>query len=49
MTKLWSYNKITGYWVMERECSTDTAHEWLAIFQNDEPAKKFKISKNKPR
>jgi len=48
MTGLWSYDNITGYWRLERIVGTDTAENWLRIFQNDEPDVVFKLSKNRP-
>lgn len=47
--KLWKYNKITGYWVLVRDCAEDTADTWLFIFQKDEPNEIFKLSKTKPK
>jgi hypothetical protein len=46
--KLWKFNKITGYWVFQRDCTNETASRWLKLFQNDEPGEFFKLSKNKP-
>lgn len=45
---LWSYNKATGYWKLERMCEKETAQKWLGIFKSDEPQKAFKLSKHKP-
>lgn len=47
--KLWKYNRITGYWIIQRECNDNTADRWLAVFQKDEPDELFKLSRNKPR
>lgn len=49
MTKLWKLNPITGFWCFVRECSEDTAQQWLDVFINDEPEGVFKLSKNKPK
>jgi hypothetical protein len=46
--KLWKYNRITGYWVYQRECNPDTADQWLVIFQKAEPEESFILRKNKP-
>jgi hypothetical protein len=48
-TKLFKYNKITGYWNYVRTCDLTVAKEWLAYFQKTEPNETFKLSKNKPR
>ena len=34
---IWRYNKITGYWVHERNCTAETAATWLAMWQKDQP------------
>ena len=47
--KLWKYNPVTGYWVYVRDCDKQTAAQWLAIFQFDEPKAQFKLSARKPR
>ena len=46
---LWRYNQVTGYWTHERSCLPETAEQWLAVFQKDEPDAYFKISKHKPK
>jgi len=46
---LWQYNKITGYWKFVRDLTPDTAAQYLAIFQADEPNETFKIATRKPR
>ena len=46
---LWRYNPITGCWRMERMCSPDTAQQWLALFQKDEPNVHFALSRFAPR
>jgi hypothetical protein len=50
MTKLalWRYKPVTGYWAFVRDVTEDTAQQWLAIWQADEPEIEFKISKRKP-
>ena len=48
MTKLWKYNRITGYWVLMRDCFFDRRADWLRIFQSDEPGETFKASRNRP-
>lgn len=48
-TSLWKYNKVTGLWVHCRVCGTETAKEWLTLFQKDELSERFKVSKNKPK
>lgn len=32
------------HWQHERDCRTETAHGWLAIFSEDEPAITFVLS-----
>lgn len=46
---LWRFNPITGCWRMERACLPDTAHQWLALFQKDEPKAHFALSRFAPR
>ena len=46
--KLWKYNPVTGYWIIAREVQSNTAKQWLAVFQKDEPHAHFKLSKNRP-
>jgi hypothetical protein len=46
---IWEYNPITGYWKYVRSVTDKTADEWLKIFQSDEPGKKFRVSKRKPK
>jgi len=48
MIGLWKYNKITGYWNLERQCAAETADQWLEVFQKDEPDEIFKLSLRKP-
>lgn len=48
-TRLWKYNKVTGYWVFVRSCLKETAAEWLAIHQNDDTGATYKLSKGKPK
>lgn len=48
-TKLWKYNRRSGYWDLQR--STVNPHDeekWLGIFQKYEPSEHFKLSKNRP-
>ena len=45
---LWKKNPITGYWRAERQVSRETAQQWLAIFQSDEPNALFVVSARKP-
>lgn len=45
---LWRYNSTTGYWVLERMCSTVSSGKWLEVFKKDEPSASFKLSKTKP-
>jgi len=47
--KLWRYNKITGYWILMRDCASNNAAQWLEVFQADEPKEYFKLSNKKPR
>lgn len=41
---LHKYNKITGYWKIERECTFETYKQWLEIFQKDSPEDTFVVS-----
>lgn len=47
-TKLWRYNRITGYWIFERNVSTETAEKWLSRFRKCNPGEFFKVSKKQP-
>ncbi len=47
-TKLWKYNKTTGYWNMVRVCAKETAEQWLHTFTADEPDQTFVLSTRKP-
>lgn len=46
---LWKYNKITGYWKLERNVTPETKDQWLKTFKEDEPKETFMISKTKPK
>lgn len=46
---LWRFNPITGFWRIERTCAPETADQWLALFQTDEPNAHFKLSRFSPR
>jgi len=49
--KLWSkrWNASAGlHWRLERECTEETAKQWLAIFQKDELDTIFVVSEHKP-
>ena len=48
MITLWKYNKVTGYWIVCRQCEEDTAQSWLTIFKQDEPGSMFVLSRRKP-
>lgn len=48
LTKIWSYNAITGYWKLERDCYFERREDWLRIFRGDEPGKVFKASRVRP-
>lgn len=49
MVSLWKYNRITGYWVLQRSSGyPDTMANWLRIYQQDEPLENFKLAKNRP-
>lgn len=48
-TKLWKYNRRTGYWDLQRTITNPHDEQrWLSIFQKDEPSEVFKLSKNRP-
>ena len=46
---LWRRNRVTGYWVRERDVTPETQAQWLEIFKRDAPGEQFKISATKPR
>jgi hypothetical protein len=46
--RLWKYNRITGYWKAERDVTSESKDQWLAIFRKYEPKEFFHVSKNKP-
>ena len=46
--RLWRHSKITGLWVVERSVTSETAIEWLKIFQKFQPAETFVISAKRP-
>jgi len=45
---LYRYNKVTGYWKLEREVTSETKDKWLDIFTKDSPKDHFVISSRKP-
>ena len=45
---LYRYNKVTGYWKLEREVTPETKDKWLDIFTKDSPKDHFVISSKKP-
>lgn len=48
-TKLWKYNKRSGYWDLQRSiASPHDEQTWLKTFQDDEPTEHFVISKTRP-
>ena len=48
-TKLWKYNRRTGYWDLQRTIANPhDEQKWFDIFQKDEPSETFKLSKNRP-
>lgn len=46
---LWGYYEDRGTWVLERSCSPETAAQWLAVFQKQQPGIHFEISARKPK
>ena len=46
--KLWKFNRIAGYWVIQREVTPETKDQWLEIFKADAPAEHFVISPKVP-
>ena len=48
-TKLWKFNRITGYWKIERTMLIENAAQYLASFQELYPKDYFKVSKRKPK
>jgi hypothetical protein len=47
-TKLWRFNPVTGYWSLTRICDTQTAQEWLRVFQSDDALGIYRLSTRKP-
>jgi len=45
---LYRYNKVTGYWKLEREVTPETKDKWLDIFTKDSPKDHFVVSSKKP-
>ena len=45
---LYRYNKVTGYWKLEREVTSETKDKWLDIFSKDSPKDHFVVSSKKP-
>ncbi len=45
---LWKYNRVTGYWHIERMVDASTKDQWLEIFQSDAPNEFFKVAVNRP-
>lgn len=45
---LWKLNKVTGYWVQERDVMAETAKQWLGVFKKDDPTAEFKVSSRRP-
>ena len=48
VVKLWKYNRVTGYWVLVRDCYRDRVQDWMRIFQSDEPNEIFRASNRRP-
>ena len=46
--RLWKYNKITGLWNVVRSVTTESAGEWLKVWQKDEPQETFVVLSRKP-
>lgn len=49
MITLYKYDRITGYWNIERQCSEETAEQWLKVFSDDAPNEYFYLSHRKPK
>lgn len=47
-SKRWSVTQ-GNHWAHERDCTTETAKEWLSVFQGDEPNVIFVCGTKKPR
>lgn len=48
-TKLWKYNKRTGYWDLQRSIASPSDEQtWLKTFQDDDPTEHFVLSKTRP-
>ena len=37
MLNLYRYNKITGYWIVERQVTAHTSKDWLDLYALDSP------------
>ena len=48
-TTIWRFNRITGFWRIERCCTPETVAIWLALFERDEPSENFAVSRFAPK
>lgn len=52
MLKLWSlrFTPAQGWhWKLERDCASENAEQWVAMFQSDEPGVQFKVNAKRPK
>jgi hypothetical protein len=51
MTAIWAwrFSVSRGWqWIRERDCDEESAAQWLAVFQRDEPGIEFRVATRKP-
>lgn len=49
VVSLWKFNPRSGLWDPQRVCAKETAGQWLAVFQKDEPKEAFQLAKHRPK
>jgi hypothetical protein len=45
---LWRLNPLRGTWDHERHVTSETAGQWLQVFQKGDPASQFVVAAKKP-
>lgn len=49
LLKLYRYNKVIGYWIVERQVTAYTAKDWLDLYALDSPDDWFYVGKIVPK
>lgn len=49
IVRIWQYNRVTGYWLLVRDCYRENAKRWLEIFSGDQPGEVFKAQLRRPK